>query len=362
MSMTSFYPLSVSKVQNLSPAAVAISFEIPDHLAANFAFEAGQYITLKHTIHGKEVRRAYSISSAPAASGPQKEFTVGIKEVKDGAFSSYANRYIQVGDTLEVMPPQGRFVYKTQDSPTHLLGVAAGSGITPILSIAETVLRNGPQHRFTLIYGNKTPEDSMFSEEIAALQEKYPSQFKLQWVFSQTTESHAIFGRIDTAAIGYVLKNVDSDPFDGVYLCGPEPMIHAAKETLLAQNISEENIHFELFTAAASAEGQENKEATATGQAKEGQISVQVTVDGETSQLEMDTKTILLDALIKADIDAPYSCQGGVCSSCICKVTEGSASMLKNQILTDSEIEEGLVLSCQAMVTSSSIAVDFDDV
>lgn len=357
--MTHFYPLSVSKVQNLSPAAVAISFEIPEHLATEFAFEAGQYITLKHTIHGKEVRRAYSISSAPAASGPQKEFTVGIKEVKDGAFSTYANRYIKAGDTLEVMPPQGRFLYKTQPTPTHLLGVAAGSGITPILSIAETVLRNGPQHRFTLIYGNKTPGDSMFSKEIAALQEQYPNQFKLQWVFSQATESHAIFGRIDTAAIGYVLKNVDTEPFDGVYLCGPEPMIHAAKETLMAQNISEEAIHYELFTAASAKgqEGQENKDATASGK-----IAVEVTVDGERTTLEMDAKTILLDAIIKADIDAPYSCQGGVCSSCICKVTEGSASMLKNQILTDPEIEDGLVLSCQAMVTSPSIKVDFDDV
>ncbi len=359
--MTHFYPLSVSKVQNLSPASVAISFEIPENLATEFAFEAGQYITLKHTIHGKEVRRAYSISSAPAASGPQKEFTVGIKEVKDGAFSTYANRYIKVGDTLEVMPPQGRFLYKTQPTPTHLLGVAAGSGITPILSIAETVLRNGPQYRFTLIYGNKTPGDSMFSKEIAALQEQYPNQFKLQWVFSQATESHAIFGRIDTAAIAYVLKNVDTEPFDGVYLCGPEPMIHTAKETLMAQNISEEAIHYELFTAA-SAEGQENKENTNAGPAAAGQISVQVTVDGETSQLEMDAKTILLDAIIKADIDAPYSCQGGVCSSCICKVTEGSASMIKNQILTDGEIEDGLILSCQAMVTSANISVDFDDV
>lgn len=364
--MTQFFPLRVSQVETLSPAAVAISFEIPENLSAEFTFEAGQYITLKHTIHGKEVRRAYSISSAPAASGPQKEFTVGIKEVKDGAFSTYANRYIQTGDLIEVMPPQGRFLYKTQQAPTHLMGVAAGSGITPILSIAETVLRNGPDHHFTLIYGNKTPGDVMFTEQIAQLQKDYPAQFKLQWVFSQAHESHAIFGRIDTAAIHYVLKNVDTEPFDGVYLCGPEPMIMAAKETLEAQGISKEAIHYELFTAAASAEGQEDQKGQENqennGATASGKIAVEVTVDGESTSIEMDAKTILLDAIIKADIDAPYSCQGGVCSSCICKVTKGSASMLKNQILTDGEIEDGLVLSCQAMVTSPSIKVDFDDV
>jgi len=361
--MTHFYPLKVSKVQNLTTQSVAISFEIPENIAVDFSFKAGQYITLKHTINGKEVRRAYSISSAPVASGAQKEFTVGIKEVKNGAFSTYANRYIQLGDVLEVMPPQGRFLYTPKTGPIHIMGVAAGSGITPILAIAETVMRSGSDHEFTLVYGNKTPAEVMFSEEIAALSKAYPSQFKLQWVFSQANESHAIFGRIDTAAINYVLKNVDTEPFDSVYLCGPESMIATAKESLAAQGVTAENIHYELFSVPVAQAGAEDQEIAggSSGEAV-GKIQVSVTVDGETTQIAMDAKTILLDALIKEDIDAPYSCQGGVCSSCICKVTAGSASMIENQILTDSEIEDGLVLSCQAMVTSPSIAVDFDDV
>ena len=358
--MTHFYPLSVSQVENLTTQSVAISFEIPTDLQSNFAFKAGQYITIKHTIHGKEVRRAYSISSAPVVSGPQNSVTVGIKEVAGGAFSPYANRYIQKGDVLEVMPPQGRFLYEPTSAPVHILGVAAGSGITPILSIAKSVLASGPEYSFTLIYGNKSPQDVMFSSEIEALQIAYPNQFKIQWVYSQAKEDQALFGRIDAAAINYVVKNTDTAPFDGAYLCGPEGMIKTATEALEKSGLATDQIYYELFTVA-------TESTTEAGEATEdalaaGNIAVEVTVDGETTSLEMDAKTILLDAIIKADIDAPYSCQGGVCSSCICKVTKGSAAMIKNQILTDSEIADGLVLSCQAMVTSAEIAVDFDDV
>ena len=358
--MTHFYPLSVSQVENLTTQSVAISFEIPTDLQSNFAFKAGQYITIKHTIHGKEVRRAYSISSAPVVSGPQNSVTVGIKEVAGGAFSPYANRYIQKGDVLEVMPPQGRFLYEPTSAPVHILGVAAGSGITPILSIAKSVLASGPEYSFTLIYGNKSPQDVMFSSEIEALQIAYPNQFKIQWVYSQAKEDQALFGRIDAAAINYVVKNTDTAPFDGAYLCGPEGMIKTATEALEKSGLAIDQIYYELFTVA-------TESTTEAGEATEdalaaGNIAVEVTVDGETTSLEMDAKTILLDAIIKADIDAPYSCQGGVCSSCICKVTKGSAAMIKNQILTDSEIADGLVLSCQAMVTSAEIAVDFDDV
>ena len=358
--MTSFHPLTVSQVENLTTQSVAISFEIPAHLQSDFTFQAGQYITIKHKIHGKEVRRAYSISSAPAVSGPQASITVGIKEVAGGAFSPYANRYIQKGDVLEIMPPQGRFLYAPTSAPVHILGVAAGSGITPILSIAKSVLASGSKHTFTLIYGNKSPQDVMFSSEVETLKAAYPNQLKIQWVYSQAKEENSLFGRIDTAAINYVLKNIDTDPFDAAYLCGPEGMIKTATESLEKAGLATDQIHYELFTVAteSTTEAGEATESALTA----GNIAVEVTVDGETSTIEMDAKTILLDAIIKADIDAPYSCQGGVCSSCICKVTKGSASMIKNQILTDSEIADGLVLSCQAMVTSTEIAVDFDDV
>jgi ring-1,2-phenylacetyl-CoA epoxidase subunit PaaE len=358
--MTSFHPLTVSQVENLTTQSVAISFEIPAHLQSDFTFQAGQYITIKHKIHGKEVRRAYSISSAPEMSGPQASITVGIKEVAGGAFSPYANRYIQKGDVLEIMPPQGRFLYAPTSAPVHILGVAAGSGITPILSIAKSVLASGSKHTFTLIYGNKSPQDVMFSSEVETLKAAYPNQLKIQWVYSQAKEENSLFGRIDTAAINYLLKNIDTDPFDAAYLCGPEGMIKTATESLEKAGLATDQIHYELFTVAteSTTEAEEATESALTA----GNIAVEVTVDGETSTIEMDAKTILLDAIIKADIDAPYSCQGGVCSSCICKVTKGSASMIKNQILTDSEIADGLVLSCQAMVTSTEIAVDFDDV
>lgn len=248
--MTSFYPLTVSQVENLTIQSVAISFEIPAHLQSDFNFQAGQYITIKHKIHGKEVRRAYSISSAPAVSGPQASITVGIKEVAGGAFSPYANRYIQKGDVLEIMPPQGRFLYAPTSAPVHVLGVAAGSGITPILSIAKSVLASGSKHTFTLIYGNKSPQDVMFSSEIEALKAAYPNQLKIQWVYSQAKEETSLFGRIDTAAINYLLKNIDPDPFDAAYLCGPEGMIKTATESLEKAGLATDQIHYELFTVA----------------------------------------------------------------------------------------------------------------
>lgn len=360
--MTHFYPLRVSEVQTLTTQSVAITFEIPKEIASPFTFMAGQYITLKHKINGHEVRRAYSISSAPVISGVQTHFTVGIKEVAGGAFSTYANRYIQQGDTLEVMPPQGRFFYDplaTPNSKKQVLAIAAGSGITPMMAIASTVLRENNNNTFCLIYGNKTKQDTMFASEIQLLKNTYGSRFMLQEVFSQAKEEGALFGRIDQGAINYTLKNLDTTPLYAAYLCGPIGMIETATETLKSVRLAPEKIHFELFTVAT--QDNTTKNATAEPQNK-GAISVAVTVDGETSHIEMESKTILLDAIIKEDIDAPYSCQGGVCSSCICKVTAGSATMLKNQILTDSEIADGLVLSCQAMVTSPSVAVDFDDV
>ncbi|ASV30165.1 ferredoxin--NADP reductase [Maribacter cobaltidurans] len=349
--MADFYALTVKNIKKLTPNSVAVTFEIPKDLVQTFLFTAGQYITIKKEIKGKELRRAYSISSSPK----KDHITIGIKKVDNGGFSHYANTKLQVGDTLEVMPPEGRFSFKPKGSPQHVAAFAAGSGITPIMSIAKSVLDGNPKNTFVLVYGNKSYEETMFYTDLVKLELDYTNRFFVYFINSQTREDNALFGRIDTSTVNYALKNKHAGTdFDGYYLCGPQQMIENVKDTLLDNDISEDKIHFELFTAT------EIKEEMPS--LPEGQTVLTVTLEDEEFQLTMDKKTTVLDAVLKENIDAPYSCQGGVCSSCIARITEGKAEMAANQILTDGEIEEGFVLTCQAHPTTPTLKVDYDDV
>ena len=348
--MADFHALNVKSIKKLTPSSVAVTFEIPKDLAQGFAFTAGQYITIKKEIKGKELRRAYSISSAPTAAN----ITIGIKKVDRGGFSDYASTKLQVGDVLEVMPPEGRFTFKSSDIK-HIAAFAAGSGITPILSIAKTVLDSNPKNTFVLVYGNKSYKETMFYTDLVKLQLDYTNRFFAYFTNSQTKEDKALFGRIDTSTVNYALKNKHKDVnFDGYYLCGPEQMIHLVTDTLIENDVPKDKIHFELFTAS---EIKEEMPIVA-----EGQTKVKVIVDDEEFDITMDKKMLVLDAVLKENIDAPYSCQGGVCSSCIAKVKEGKAEMVKNQILTDGEIADGYILTCQAHPTTPTLTVDYDDV
>jgi len=349
--MLNFESLSVSKVVQLTRSAVAITFAIPEHLRDTFAFVSGQYITLKQTINGEEVRRAYSISSAPDA----EDITVGIKMVEGGVFSTYANTALKTNTILDVMPPEGRFTFKPSGKAVNIAAFAAGSGITPILSIVKTVLSAHSENTFVLVYGNQTPEEVMFMEEINALKEQYSERFFIKHTYSRTQESDAFFGRIEASTVNYIVKNQFKEKnFDAFYLCGPETMIHLVSDTLKANGVSENAIHFELFTSANAAD--------ATTENLDGSTEIEVVLDDETFSFAMDQKQLVLDAVLAKDIDAPYSCQGGVCSSCIARVKEGEAKMVNNQILTDSEIAEGLILTCQAHATTSKLTIDYDDV
>lgn len=347
--MSALHPLRVEKINRLTPSSVAISFEVPATLSADFAFKAGQYLSLEASIDGEPVRRSYSLSSAPH----ENRLTVGIKKIEQGVFSSFANNVIAEGDILNVAPPEGRFVYVPNSATQHLLLIAAGSGITPILSILKTALEKSTTATVQLIYGNKSPEESMYQDQLIALQEQFSDRLKIQWVYSKSNEPDALFGRIDASVIKYSLNQTDKIP-DHVYLCGPETMINTAQETLINANLAKENIHFELFTASES-------KAPATAKAGD-KISLSIVADDENYTIESSADKTLLDAALQQKIDVPYSCQGGVCCSCIAKVTEGSAKMENNQILTDEEIEEGLVLTCQAYPTSAAVTVDYDDV
>jgi ring-1,2-phenylacetyl-CoA epoxidase subunit PaaE len=349
--MSHFHLLTVKHIKKLTPSSVAVTLAIPKDLAQTFTFMAGQYITIKKEFKGQELRRAYSISSSPEKDG----ITIGIKQVDRGGFSNYANTKLQVGDRLEVMEPEGRFVFKPSEKVKNIAAFAAGSGITPIMSIVKTVLDANPKNKFVLVYGNKSYEETMFYTDLVKLELEYSNRFFVYFTNSQTREDKALFGRIDTSTVNYALKNKHKDiAFDAYYLCGPEEMINTVKDTLLDNGVVKDNILFELFTPT------EIKEELPIH--AEGQTAVTVIVDDEEFQFTMDKKTLVLDAVLKENIDAPYSCQGGVCSSCIARIKEGKAEMVQNQILTDGEIEDGFILTCQAHPITPTLKVDYDDV
>lgn len=351
--MSQFHDLTIKHISQVTDQSVAISFDIPSDLKSNFVFKAGQYLTLKTDINGESVRRDYSICSSINSGA----LTVGIKAVEGGTFSVHANKNLKEGDTISVAEPQGRFVFESNSEKTRTIAAfAAGSGITPILSIAKTLLEEEPFSNFILVYGNKSATDTMFKNDLDALSSQYGNRFHLHNIYSQTRENEALFGRIDKSIVNLIVKNkYQGVTIENFYLCGPEAMIHTVKDTLLENGTKENLISFELFTVPSVTDNEDVELA-------DGNSKVKVIVDDEEFNLEMSQKQSILEAALKADIDAPYSCQGGICSSCIARVTEGAATMTQNNILTDNEVAEGLILTCQAHPTSATIVVDYDDV
>ncbi|GAA4109870.1 ferredoxin--NADP reductase [Aquimarina addita] len=350
--MSDFHKLSIKNIIRETSKAVSIEFEVPSELKNTFAFTAGQYLTIKTYIDGKEIRRAYSICSAPESG----QLQVAVKEIEGGTFSTIANNSLKVDDILEVHPPEGSFLLETKEgAANHYAAFVAGSGITPVLSMIKTVLLEEPNSRFVLVYGNRTPEETIFFKELLSLQSQYPNQLFIEFFYSRSDEDGAHFGRIEKSTINFITKNKFKDiSFKAFYLCGPEEMINTVTDVLSENGIDKNKIHFELFTS--------SSETTDIDANLEGKTKITILVDDEETTFSMDQKKTILDAALDEDIDAPYSCQGGVCSSCICKITEGTAVMEKNSILTDGEIAEGLVLACQAHPVTASIKVDFDDV
>ncbi len=350
--MSSFYKLSIREVRRETKESVSILFNIPIEFKDFYRYKAGQYVNLKLTLDGQEIRRAYSLCSAPE----NDEFRIAIKAVKNGTFSAFANEKLKVGDILEVGTPEGKFTFEPDsDRQRNYLAFAAGSGITPILSIMQSVLHSEPKSTFVLVYGNKTPEDTIFHQLIHDLQLKYVGRFFVHYVYSKVNVEGELFGRIDKSVVNFVLNNKHKElDFEKFYLCGPEDMINKVSNVLKERNIKESAIKFELFSTT-STDSKADKSL-------EGHSKVSVLVDGDETTFEMSQKQTILEAALKHGIDAPYSCQGGICSSCIARIKSGSAVMKKNTILTDSEIEEGLVLTCQAQPTSEQISIDYDDV
>ncbi len=348
--MSSYSTLRIKEIIQETPNAVSLVFEIPNELKKDFSFIPGQFLGLKAKINGEEVRRAYSISSSPQ----DENIQVSVKKIADGIFSVYANEKLVVGDTLEAMVPEGKFQLQTNAAAAkNYMAFAAGSGITPIMSMIKTVLTTEKQSKFVLVYGNKSNTEAMFLRDLLELQTSYPERLFIEFIYSQENTDGAKFGRIDKSIVNYALKNkFDGIEFNDYYLCGPETMINSVKDVLSENKIDDNNIHFELFTSSTDVSNDGNTEGVST---------VEVIVDDESITIESDKKATLLDNILKADIDAPYSCKGGVCASCICRVVEGEVNMPVNNLLTDSEVAEGLILSCQAYAVSDNIKIDFDD-
>ena len=347
--MSKFHKLTIQKIIKETADSVSILFDVPANLKEVFSFKAGQYITLKANINNTEVRRAYSICASPNSN----ELKVAVKAVENGVFSTFATTVLKNGDSLEVSDPEGKFVLSPETNKNYI-AFAAGSGITPVLSMIKAVLETENTSTFTLVYGNKSSEKTIFKSELDALLEKHPNNFNLHYIFSQESVSDSRFGRIDKGLTNYFVKNTYKETsFDAAFLCGPEEMITIVSETLKENNFKENAIHFELFTASI----EEN-----TVEIEEGKTEITVLLDDEETTFTMNKTDDILAASLRNNLDAPYSCQGGVCSSCLCQITEGKAVMTKNSILTDSEVEEGLILACQAHPTTPTITIDFDDV
>jgi ring-1,2-phenylacetyl-CoA epoxidase subunit PaaE len=350
-----FHTLRIADIRKETEDTVSISFEIPAELKKDYNYFSGQYLTLKADINGEEIRRSYSLCSAPN----EEEWRVAIKQIEEGKFSTFANEKLKVGDTLEVMTPTGNF--HLESNPSHKKSyvlIAAGSGITPIISIAKTILENESNSDVTLFYGNKGFASIIFREEVEALKNKHMNNLRVVHILSRESLGNAIQkGRIDADKIEKLyeafLKNME---IDEVFVCGPEAMIHSVREKFKGYVKNPKNIHFELFTTS---------ELVATKkESNEPKIESNVTViiDGDSLELAMDSEgETILDAAFKAGGDLPFACKGGVCCTCKAKILEGTAKMDINYALEQDEVEAGYILTCQAHPTSEKLVVSFDD-
>lgn len=351
--MSTFHKLRVKSIERETSKAVSVGFEIPDELKSKFKHVAGQYLTLEKEIAGKNFRRSYSICTSPNSG----DLKVAVKEVDKGLFSAWINKKLKVGDKINVFLPEGRFTFtpsETANAKTYV-SFAAGSGITPVMAILQNVLETQSQSKFVLVYGNKSPEETIFYKDLFKLQDKYPERLFLEFVYSKSKEAESFFGRIEKSTINYIIKNkYKNQDFGGFYICGPQQMIEMAENVLIENNIESDKIHHELFVAK---DTEDNFKETLSGKTK-----VTVILDGEETTFEMDRTQRVLDAIMDEGLDPPYSCKGGICSSCMAQIEEGHVEMVNNQILTDGEVNDGLVLTCQSHPTTPTLTVNYDDI
>lgn len=358
-----FHELKVQGVRAESGHAVVISFWVPPSLKAQFEFTPGQFLTLKASIDGQDVRRSYSICSTPKHYLASGEIDIGVRRVDGGVFSTWANESLQPGDLVSVMPPDGRFVSK-HPGAVHRVGFAAGSGITPVLSIMRHTLETQADAKFSLVYGNQHMSTVMFNETLQDLKDQYPERVTLIHVLSrQAQEVDLLAGRIDQTKVHRLLNALLPAPsMDEVFVCGPEGMIDDTCQALLSAGVPSDRVHAERFASSSrpTASGLKSKQVNSPP-ANTGPIELTVVMDGKQHALRMSADQHILDIALAAGLDLPYSCRGGVCCTCRAKVMVGSVSMDKNFTLEQWETEQGFVLSCQSKPTSSRVTLSFDE-
>lgn len=380
MSALHFHPLRVKDVQPDTDDAVVVSFDVPEALAGTFRFEPGQYLTLRREVDGQDLRRSYSICAA-AGQAPR----VGVRRVPGGAFSSWLHASLKAGDTLEVMPPQGRFGHAValatgtvtpaaegaaaqapSAAPRHVLAIAAGSGITPVLSIVRTLLERSPGTRVTLLYGNRRQASTMFKEELEDLKNRYLARLSLHPVYSREVVdapegSPLAAGRLDRARIGLFLRTlVDPRGVDHAFVCGPHALNDEAEAALLEAGVAPARIHIERFGVPPGQQAAGDPHAAQEGDADEARITL--VRDGLTREFGFAKgDPSLLDAAARAGLDVPYSCKSGVCATCRCKVLEGQVRMDRNFALEPADLQAGFVLACQAHPLTARVVVSFDE-
>ncbi len=355
MSSVEFHPLRVVEVARLTDDSVAVTFDVPPSLAPVFEFLPGQHVTLRAEVDGEDLRRSYSICTN--ANGGK--LRVGIKRLPGGAFSTWATSRLQAGDVIGVMPPVGEFTIEPDPRMgRHRVAIAAGSGITPVLSLVATTLESEPESSWTVLFGNRTVNSVMFLEELEALKDRYPARLQLFHLLSREGSDLALLsGRIDAGKIELIHDRLlGNREVDGWFLCGPYEMVMIARETLTALGVVDERIHDELFFAGPL------DVSTLPPEPLPGEGSVHLTVilDGRAVDTLMAPETSILDAALRVRSELPFSCKGGMCATCKGRIEEGRVTMAKNYALIDSEIEAGYVLTCQSHPIDDRIVVRYD--
>jgi ring-1,2-phenylacetyl-CoA epoxidase subunit PaaE len=363
MSSPSFHELSIKKVSPEAAGSVAITFDIPSESLEKFHFEPGQFLTLRADVNGQDVRRNYSISSPRSQFLKRGELEIGIRPVEGGVFSNWAATQLKAGDTVKVMPPEGRFTIK-KPRAIHRVGFAAGSGITPILSIAATTLEEQTESKFTLIYGNRRMSSVMFNEALQDLKDRFPGRFTMIHILSQQAqEVDLLQGRIDADKIKSIIHALlPAKSMDEVFICGPEAMIEVTEKALIDSGVPANRVHSERFTTSASQAHKVQADIDASKQKTSSAKSVHMTIvlDGKEHEVVLSPDEHVLDAALNAGLDLPFSCKAGVCSTCRCKVTQGEVTMDKNFTLEADEMAQGFALSCQARAATQKLVISFD--
>jgi ring-1,2-phenylacetyl-CoA epoxidase subunit PaaE len=360
-----FHPLTVKRISPDAAGSAAITLAVPEALRDTFDFQPGQFLTMRAAIDGEETRRSYSICSPHQRYLQTGEIDVGIKPVDEGMFSRWALAQLKPGMAVEVMPPDGRFTPKVAGA-RHRVGFAAGSGITPMLSIIASTLASEPRSSFTLVYGNQRVNTIMFNEALQDLKDRYPARLTLIHLLSrQAQELELLNGRIDETKVTELLRTVvPAGSIDEAFLCGPAGMIDSAQRALTSAGVPLDRIHSERFIPAgpslAKKPSGRSPAMPAVAQVSNAQ-RLDVVLDGKTHHLLMRDGEKVLDTALEAGLDLPYSCRGGVCCTCRARVLEGTVEMEKNYTLEQAEIDKGFVLTCQALPRSKFVVVSYDD-